>query len=238
MVAPSTNAQDEYSRGVIKDQMVAIARGTHLLPFRTEKLSPFTPMVLPQGGRVGSCLSFKLKACPYGQAFFILLHTLNFPSKKLQSLRNQKLKIELIWWFFTSIVLFIILLPIWNNVPAYPFFAENAFFIAAFITFTRYIFLLPITLIAREKWIKLFVIATAVILFFVMTTGLIDFNNFMDEKGLQTLVAHLHVEDQTKMINFIKNEMIFFGVGSIIAGILLPIRMLVSLWRMRNRGTV
>lgn len=37
--------------------MVAIARGIHLLPFRTEKLSPFTPMVLPQGGRVGSRLS-------------------------------------------------------------------------------------------------------------------------------------------------------------------------------------
>ena len=43
----------------IEDQMVAIARGIHLLPFRTEKLSPFTPMVLPQGGRVGSRLSLK-----------------------------------------------------------------------------------------------------------------------------------------------------------------------------------
>ena len=43
-----------------QDPMVAIAKGIHLLPFRTEKLSPFTPMVLPhKGGRVGSCLSLQ-----------------------------------------------------------------------------------------------------------------------------------------------------------------------------------
>ena len=33
---------------------VAIARGIHLFPFRTEKLSLVTPMVLRNSGRVGS----------------------------------------------------------------------------------------------------------------------------------------------------------------------------------------
>ena len=33
--------------------LVAIARGPHLFPFRTEPLSPAAPMVLPYGGRVG-----------------------------------------------------------------------------------------------------------------------------------------------------------------------------------------
>ena len=37
------------------DIKVAIARGIHLFPFRTEKLSPLAPMVLPTGGRVGRC---------------------------------------------------------------------------------------------------------------------------------------------------------------------------------------
>jgi len=32
--------------------------------------------------------------------------------------------------------------------------------------------------------------------------------------------------------------MIFFGVGGIITGIILPFRMIISLWRMRNKGTV
>ena len=37
---------------------VAIARGFHLFPFRTEKLSLVTPMVLRNSGRVGSCRFF------------------------------------------------------------------------------------------------------------------------------------------------------------------------------------
>ena len=38
----------------IKDLKVVIARGIHLFPFRTEKLSLVTPMVLRNSGRVGS----------------------------------------------------------------------------------------------------------------------------------------------------------------------------------------
>jgi hypothetical protein len=156
----------------------------------------------------------------------------------MKKIRAQKFKVELFWWMFTSILVCIILLPIYTKVPFYPFYAENIFFIVAFITFTRYIFLLPLTLIAKFKWIKVFIIAVSVILFFVMSTGMSDFRNFVDEKGLQTLVTNLDVQAQSNLINYIKNEMIFFGVGSIIAGVILPFRMLISLWRMKNRGTV
>ena len=38
----------------LRDIKVAMARGIHLFPSRTEKLSPVTPMVLRKSGRVGS----------------------------------------------------------------------------------------------------------------------------------------------------------------------------------------
>lgn len=234
--------------------MVAIARGIHLLPFRTEKLSPFTPMVLPQGGRVGSRLSLQLKACSENcRPFFILIAhrclaymgLLRLLSSlaihhfiRMQKLLRHKLIVELIWWFLTLILILLVLFPIWMNAPRFPFYFENSILIAAFVTFTRYIFLLPITLIARQKWIKVFVILFSAILFFVMTTALSDFHNFLDEEGLQTLVNTLNVNAQTRLINYMKGEMIFFGVGAIIAGIILPFRMIISLWRIRNRGTV
>lgn len=145
---------------------------------------------------------------------------------------------EVLWWLFTTIVVIIVLLPIWNLQIDFPFYFENILLIALFITFTRYIFLLPLTFIARKKWIKVVIILAAAIFFFVLSTALGDFRNFMDEEGLQTLVTHLHVKEQTSIINYIKNEMIFFGVGSIITGIILPFRMIISLWRMRNKGTV
>jgi hypothetical protein len=51
---------------------VALARGKHLFPFRTEKLSPSAPMVLgPQGpGRVGR-RRFLIRP-PVRAAFFVL----------------------------------------------------------------------------------------------------------------------------------------------------------------------
>ena len=44
------------------DIKVAIARGIHLFPFRTEKLSLVTPMVLRNSGRVGSRRFFQREA--------------------------------------------------------------------------------------------------------------------------------------------------------------------------------
>ena len=48
-----------------KEIPVATAEGKHLFPFRTEKLSPPAPMVLPgrPGGRVGRC-PFNLQKAP------------------------------------------------------------------------------------------------------------------------------------------------------------------------------
>src|SRR5215213_5511799 len=53
---------------------VAIARGKHLFPFRTEKLSPSAPMVLgPQGpGRVGRRRSSLEPPKPGGSSFFTI----------------------------------------------------------------------------------------------------------------------------------------------------------------------
>lgn len=145
---------------------------------------------------------------------------------------------EALWWLLTLAVTAVVLLPVLLNVPDYPFYLPNILFIVAFITFARYIFFLPISFLARAKWIKVFIIAISALLFFVMTTALGDFRNFLEEKGLQTLVTHLHVTEQSSMMNYMKSEFLFFGTGAIITGILLPMRMIVSLWRMRNRGTV
>ena len=151
---------------------------------------------------------------------------------------KEKLTVEILWWVFTMVFVCVIMWPIWRDVPGFPFTFQNILLIVFFVTFTRYIFFLHLTLIARKKWIKVAIIAWAGLFFFITATAMIDFRNFMDEKGLQTLVSHLEVEDQTRRMKYIKQEMIFFGVGSIITGILLPMRMIRSLWRMKNTGRI
>ena len=69
----------------------------------------------------------------------------------MHPLQKQKILAEFIWWIFTILVIAIVLFPIWDNDIDFPFYVQNAFLIAIFSTFTRYIFFLPITFIARSR---------------------------------------------------------------------------------------
>lgn len=146
--------------------------------------------------------------------------------------------IEGLWILVTVLVIAIGLYPIWDDAPSYPYFLQNALFIAAFVTFSRYLFFLPISPIAHRKGIKVAAVLTSVILVFVLATALGDYRNYIDEVGLQTLVEHLPVTRQSSLIAYMKKEMVFFGVGSILAAILLTFRLIISLWRMRNTSRV
>jgi hypothetical protein len=156
----------------------------------------------------------------------------------MQTVTKHKLTSEFLWLIVTGLLIVIVLFPIYEHKIRFPFYAQNALLIFLFVTFSRLIFFLPISHLARRKWIYLAIILAAPLFFFVVSTALGDFRNFMDEQGLQSLVDHLHVSRQTWIIRYIKHEMIFFGVGSIITGILLPFRLIISFWRMRNKGTV
>jgi len=65
-----------------------------------------------------------------------------------------------------------------------------------------------------------------------------DFQAYVDEEGLYSLLEKFPVEKQKSLGSYMKTQMIFFWTAAVISAILLPIRMIVSLWRQRNRGTV
>ena len=153
-----------------------------------------------------------------------------------QSVSRLKLRLELVWWLFTAILAAAVYVPIWMNNIKFPFYLENTVFIAVFVTAARYAFLLKHTWLAQMKWIKLGIIAVSVITVFVLITMFSDFNNYVEEVGLQEMVAHLHVTDQYRLIRYIQTETIFFAVGSAISVIVLSLRMIVSIWRMRNKS--
>ena len=69
---------------------------------------------------------------------------------------------ELIWWIITALVVMLILFPVFENVPEYPFWTYNIIFIALFISYTRYIFHLKHTWLAKLFWIKIIFIFTSI----------------------------------------------------------------------------
>ncbi len=148
-------------------------------------------------------------------------------------------KLELIWWGFTLIAISAVLLPIWLQTHDYPFYFPNALYIVIFITFTRYTFFLKHTFIAKMLWPKLLILAGSTIVTFIIIMSLGDFSNYLEEKGLQTVVDHLPLARQYPLLRYIQGEMIFFGVASALSAIILPLRMLISIFRMYNNdGTV
>jgi len=149
-----------------------------------------------------------------------------------------KSRLELIWWIATGVIVLAVILPIRVQTHDYPFYFPNILFIVISITFTRYTFFLRHTFLAHLLWPKLLIMAGSVISVFILIMALGDFTNFLDEKGLQLLVDHHPVQKQYRVMKYIQGEMTFFGVASVLSAIILPVRMLISVWRMYNRGTV
>ncbi len=145
------------------------------------------------------------------------------------------LRLELVWWLFTALATILILYPIYTKLTGFPFYWMNGIFIVSSITLTRYIFLLPYTFLARRQILKVAVVFVAIPYIFYLVQGIYAFNEYLDYDRLGAMVSGLPVEEQEGMLNYIKNEMLLFGVAAVISAIAFPFRMLISVWRMRNK---
>ena len=151
---------------------------------------------------------------------------------------NSQVKIELIWWLITTLVVVAILLPIYNNVENFPFWLTSIGFIIVFITITRYIFLLKFTFLAHWEKAKIVIGVLCILLIFFIITALSDYHIFVEEFGLESLLTEYSLRGQDEMTAYIHLIMTFFGTGALIAAIAFPFRLVISVWRGRNRGTV
>jgi hypothetical protein len=151
--------------------------------------------------------------------------------------RSLRLKLELMWWVFTIVLVMAVLAPIYINKLNFPFYTTNILYIVIFVTVTRYIFLLKHTWLLNMRRLKIALILGSVIVIFILSTGVIDFNNYLQETGLLKVVEDLPADKQYALIKYIQREVIFFGVGGIVAMFVLPVRMLISLRRSRHTIT-
>lgn len=143
-------------------------------------------------------------------------------------------RLELVWWAISLIVAVLVVGPIYLQLGEYPFLWDNVIFIIAFITFSRLIFLLKYSLIADKRNLKVGIIFLCVIMAFLLIQKLNGFQLFLDEDRMTPLLEGLAMEDRKSMYSYIKTQMMFFGVGSVISCILLPFRLVLSIWRRWN----
>lgn len=151
---------------------------------------------------------------------------------------TPKLKLELLCWVLTVVIAAAVLLPIWLKIEDYPFWASNVLFIFIFITFSRYIFLLKHTFIAHRPYIKTGIILVSAIIIAYLINEINFFQTYLDEEGLDAIVGHLPFSERNGMAGYIRNQLLLFGVGSVMTAFILPLRLVLSLWRGHNRDTV
>ncbi len=156
----------------------------------------------------------------------------------MEQSRSLWLKMELIWWLVTTILVVVILYPILKYTDNYPFLILNIIYIVAFVTLSRHIFLLKHTALANAQLVKVAIILLSVPIIAYLVSGIHFFQTYIDENGMDSFISETSSLSKEQIGNFIRNELILFGVGSVIAAIVLPFRLVLSLWRWKNRGTV
>jgi hypothetical protein len=154
------------------------------------------------------------------------------------SYKPQKIGLEALWWVATLLATLLILFPILHQTNVYPFTVINSISIIAFITLFRYTFFFKYTLIARRQYLKLVLVFLSIPIIFNLINNLNFFITYLDEFSHEAFLGHLNATTRSNLETYIKSEMLLFSVGSIVAAILFPFRLIVSIWRQRNKDTV
>lgn len=129
-----------------------------------------------------------------------------------------------------------VLWPVYSSQTDYLFYFENILLIVLSVLFVRYIFFLNFTWIRNTiipKLILLFAgIVSAVYSFIVLN----DFMGFYSDNGIYHSLDSMELSRQYFLGNYIYSQFVFFASFTIVTGLILPVRMLVSVWRVYNTG--
>ncbi len=157
---------------------------------------------------------------------------------KQTSVSAKVAQMEGLWWIVTALIAIAVVFPIYYAAGAYRFMIQNIIYVVAFITFTRYLFLLPFTFLARRQLGKQIIIFACIPAIFFLVQELNTFQTFLDENSMEAIIGPLPSKKAISIGEYLHAEMLLFAVGAIIAGVLLPFRLGLSIWRTRNRDTV
>ncbi|MEM6768952.1 MAG: hypothetical protein AAF597_00080 [Bacteroidota bacterium] len=137
---------------------------------------------------------------------------------------------ELLWWAFTLVLAGLILTPVYNSIPDFPFFLPNFVYIVVAITLTRYTFLLKISWL-RDHLLWQAVLSMLLIpLVFWMGQYFNYFITHLDEQNPDVFVKHLPDTTAKVMDTYLNAEYRFFSVWAIAASIIMPFRLLYNVW--------
>ncbi|MCP9236893.1 hypothetical protein [Lewinella sp. JB7] len=153
-----------------------------------------------------------------------------------KSKRSVAAIFELAWWAFTLVLAGLVLLPIYDSLPEFPFFVPNLVYVVVAVTLTRYLFLLRVSWL-RDRLILQAALALAVIpLIFYMVQAFNGFIIFFDERGPDVLIRSLDKSMGKTLDSYLHAEYRFFGIWAIVAAAITPFRLTYNAWLRYRAG--
>ena len=146
---------------------------------------------------------------------------------------------DIIWVTIPLTITGIVLFTIYQSIDSdYLFYLPNAIFIFITLISVGLIFFLEYSILRKSKIIKLFIIFAIPLLWLPMTEYFFEFQIFIENEGLQSMMESLIPKQQISLIRYVKAEMIFFGSSAYISSIAVIFRMIISLWRQTNTSKI
>lgn len=143
---------------------------------------------------------------------------------------------EPLWWAFTLVLACLILLPVYTQLPAFPYFTPNFVYVVVAITLTRYLFFLKISWLRDHLLVQGGLSLLLIPLIFWMGQYFNYFITFFDEQGPDILTRGLEGEMAGIMNSYLHAEYRFFAIWAIIAALLTPPRLLYNVWARYGAG--
>lgn len=148
---------------------------------------------------------------------------------------QRLLYLESMFWLLALLIAAAVLFPLSRPGVDFPLIGENMILIITAVILLKHLFLLEYSVINRWRAVKIALIPLSVPFAFYLIRLLSRFTLFMDEQSLTEMCISCAHDTQMTLANYVRIEYLLFGVMAIAAAILLPLKLLRSVWREINR---
>ena len=144
-------------------------------------------------------------------------------------------RLEFLFLILAAAFALILVFPIYYAGVDFPFLIKNIIIIFIGVILFKHIFFLKYSWINKYQKLKIALIPLSVPLVIILVRTLNGFTTFIDEMPMADLMPELDYERQKFFSQYIRIEYIAVCVVAIAASIILPFKLLVSIWREVNR---
>ncbi len=150
-------------------------------------------------------------------------------------MRNPRILAELLWWTLSLLLVLVIFYPIYLYKIHFPYWTFLGISIVFFVQFGRLILSMKHHPIRPKQLLKIVVMFLCIPIVFLLYQELMRFRSDLDDGLVNDLVNGLSLNDRRKLLLYIRSVVLYFGTASIMLGAVLPLRLLISVWKIRNK---